>query len=89
MEELDKPLLPRAKHIAAKTIGMDIMPYIPGDKKNNAEWDKIMKGIFQNVKEAFDKKGIPMPTVKIVSDKGPVRLPETIVNNENDETIHL
>ena len=89
MEEFDKPLLPMAKNISPRTIGMDIVPYIPGDKKNNADWAKVMKDIFQGVKDSFDKKGIPMPSIRIVSDKGPMRLPETTVNNDNDEAVHL
>lgn len=76
MKKKDKEIFntqfPIVKNVSAKTIGMDIFPYIPGDKKNNKIWEKYFKKLYKKIKADFDAKGIPTPKVVIDRTKGPI-----------------
>jgi hypothetical protein len=43
-------LLPKIKDIQSRTLGMDIKPYIPGDRKCEKEWEEIFKNMFDKIK---------------------------------------
>ena len=71
-EVWDNIQLPKVKNVSPRLLADDIFPYIPGDKENMAEWEKIFKTMHANIKEAFDEKGIPMPEVVIDHNKDPI-----------------
>jgi hypothetical protein len=58
--------------IADKTIGEDIFPYIPGDRKNNASWESMFKKMGKKLRSEFDKVGKQMPKVILRTDKIPI-----------------
>jgi len=68
-------LLPKVKHLGAKTIAQDIVKFDPGNPKDVERWNRNQKELYQRIKEGFDKKGIPMPTVVIDTSPGPAKLP--------------
>ena len=65
-------MLPRVRHVQPRLLADDLLSYIPGDKENMAIWDKSFEELAKRIKEAFDRKGIPMPTISIDTSPGPI-----------------
>jgi len=78
---------PKVKNIAPRTLSQDIFPYIPGDKKNMAAWNKMRKKLWSRIKKDFDKKGIPLPGIVIDSTPGPITYGVKTVDSSGN-TLH-
>lgn len=86
-KKFDKIDFPIVKNIQPKLLADEIFPYIPGNKKNMAAWDKIFKDIFDPIRQEFKDKGIPWPRIIIDSTPGPITYGVKTVD-ENGKTIH-
>ncbi len=63
---------PRVKNIEVKLLGDEIFPFIPHDKENMAEWNKMFSELASNIKDDFDKKGISLPSIIINHSREPI-----------------
>jgi hypothetical protein len=78
---------PIVKNVNARTIAQDIKGFDPGNPQDVADWDEQQKKMWLHIKEQFDAKGIPMPTVVIDHTKGPITYGIKTVD-ENGNTLH-
>lgn len=79
--------LPIVKNVSARTIAQDIKGFNPGNPQDVAEWNEMQKKMWTHVREQFDAKGIPMPTVVINYDQEPITYGVKTVD-ENGNTLH-
>jgi len=78
---------PIVRNVQAKTIAQDIKGFDPNNPKDVAEWGEQMRKMWSHIKEMFDAKGIPMPTISIDHTPGPITYGIKTVD-KNGKTLH-
>lgn len=63
---------PIIKRVAARTLAQDLKSFDPGNPTHVKEWEEHQQTLFANLKNQFDEKGIPFPTVVINHEQGPI-----------------